>query len=366
MDEVKSIEELESEGYRVIDAIAGDVPLSKELQYIVDKIVAEKRGTFYSDILYNMTSERFSEAEAKNLWQEILRHKYVISELFKRNVGVRVAALDYLENIKKLITAPKIIDETEFRETLKLAETDPLTGIFNRRVITREISDEIKNSKKQGYFFSVLMIDLDRFKDYNDSEGHTAGDLILQEVAGIFKSELRKQDMVGRYGGDEFIIVLSKVEKPQAKKIAEKIRLKVENEFKTINITVSIGIAEFPTDGITMDDLISSADEALYRAKEFGKNRVVFFKFIGISYKTKENVNSVTCVGDFNRWNKKQGPMQYLSENGEWVINLNLKPGVYRYKFLVDGTKWIADPGATEFVDDGFGGQCSILKVNLD
>ncbi|OGS17551.1 MAG: hypothetical protein A3J83_07650 [Elusimicrobia bacterium RIFOXYA2_FULL_40_6] len=366
MDEIKSIEELESEGYRVIDAIAGDVPSSKELQYIIDKIADEKRGTFYSDILYNMTSERFSETEAKTFWQEILRHKYVMSELLKRNVGVRVAALDYLENIKKIIIAPKIIDETEFRETLKLAETDPLTGVSNRRVIVREISDEIKNSKKQGYFFSVLMIDLDRFKNYNDTEGHTAGDLILQEVAGIFKSELRKQDIVGRYGGDEFIIILSKVDKTQAKKIAEKIRLRVESEFKAINITISAGIAEFPTDGITLDDLISCSDEALYRAKEFGKNKVVFFKFVGISFKTKENINSVTCVGDFNRWNKKQGAMQYLSETGEWVINLNLKPGVYRYKFLIDGTRWIADPAAAEFVDDGFGGQCSILKVNLD
>ncbi|OGS25956.1 MAG: hypothetical protein A2297_05295, partial [Elusimicrobia bacterium RIFOXYB2_FULL_48_7] len=309
MEDQKTIEELEAEGYRIIDVIAGDVPSSKELQYTIDKIVEAKRGTFYSDILYNIASERFSETEAKKLWQEIISHKYMMSEMLKRNVGVRVATMDYLENIKNIIVAPKIIDETEFRKTLKLAETDPLTGVFNRRVIIREISDEIRGSKQEGYFFSILMIDLDGFKNYNDTEGHTAGDLVLQEVAGIFKAELRKNDFVGRYGGDEFLVLLSKVDKNMAKKIAEKIRQRVEKEFKTINITMSAGVAEFPTDGIKLDDLISCADEALYRAKEFGKNRVVFFKYVGLSFRTPENLKTVSCVGDFNRWNKKQGNM---------------------------------------------------------
>jgi len=363
----KDIDELEEEGYRIIDVIAGDVKPTQEIQYIIDKISEEKRGSFYSDILYNLTSERFPEQEAKELWQEILRHKYMISEALKRNVGIRVAALDYLENIKKIIQTPKIVDETEFRETLKLAEFDSLTGVLNRRTFVRTLLQEIQKASQEKQKFSIMMIDLDGFKKLNDKEGHSAGDLILQEFALILKSNLRKGDIIGRYGGDEFIILLPGVDKYEAKKVGEKIRSVVEREFKSVEITVSIGIAEYPSEGTLSNILISNADEALYRAKEFGKNKVVYFKPVEIRYRTDNpEITQVSCVGDFNRWNRKLGEMYYCQESKEWIFNINLKPGVYRYKFLLNGTTWIADPNVSENVDDSFGGKCSILRVDLE
>ncbi|MFN3966474.1 MAG: diguanylate cyclase [Endomicrobiia bacterium] len=363
----KEIDELESEGYGIIDVIAGDVKPTQEMQYIIDKISEEKRGTFYSDILYNLTSERFPEKEAKELWQEILRHKYIVSEMLKRNIGIRVAALDYMENIKKIIQAPKIIEETEFRKALKLAETDPLTGVLNRRSFIRNLIQEIQNAEQRNQKFSIMMIDLDGFKNLNDREGHAAGDLILQEFTLLLKSNLRKQDIIGRYGGDEFIVLLPGTNKYETKKVAEKIRVAVEKEFNSVGITVSIGIAEYPSEGTQSNILISNADEALYRAKEFGKNKVVYFKPVEIKYKTEDpEVKQVSCVGDFNGWNRKIGEMVYSPENKEWIFNINLKPGVYRYKFLLNGTNWIADPGSVENVDDCFGGLCSILRVDLE
>lgn len=142
------IENLESDGYRIVDAIAGDIKVTKELQYIVDRIIEKNRNTFYSDLLYRLTGERFSEPEAKQLWQEILQHKYIMSEKFGRNVGIRVASLDYLENIKKLIQMPKIIEESEFRKTVKLAAIDPLTQLYNRRVFIERVSRQITNCKQ--------------------------------------------------------------------------------------------------------------------------------------------------------------------------------------------------------------------------
>ena len=359
------LEKLESEGYRIIDIIAGDIKPTKELQYIIDKIIDKKHNSFYSDILYTITSERFSEPDAKKLWQEILQHKYITSEKLGRNIGIRVAVLDYLENIKKIIETPKIIEESEFRKTLNLATTDQLTGLFNRRKIIDEILLRIADHKKTDKKFCIMMLDLDGFKKLNDTQGHQAGDLILQEFASILRTEAPEDAIIGRYGGDEIIILIDNIDKMQAKIIAEKIRMKTETEFKELDITVSIGIVEFPTDGRTSYELLAHVDEVLYRAKEFGKNRIADFTSVELSYTPENNVpvSEVACVGDFNRWNKNYGKMIYYPKLNKWSIKLNLKPGRYRYKFLIDGTKWIPDPKAKEFVDDGFGGKCSVIVV---
>ena len=126
------LDALELDGYRIVDILAGDVTPTREVQYVVDKILGEKKAEFYGNLIYNLTAETFAEEQARELWQGILHHKYIISEKLGRNVGVRVAALDYLENIKKIIESPKIIDETEFRKTLTFATQDSLTGLFNR------------------------------------------------------------------------------------------------------------------------------------------------------------------------------------------------------------------------------------------
>jgi diguanylate cyclase (GGDEF)-like protein len=365
--EGKTLDELEEEGYRIIDVVAGDAPTTSEIQYIIDKIVKEKRGTFYSDILQSLTSERFPEPDAKRFWQEILAHKYGISEKLGRNVGIRVASLDYLENVKKLIQVPKIIGEDEFRETIKLAATDSLTGVLNRRAFMKRFNDEMGFARRENYRFSMFMIDLDNFKEFNDSRGHAAGDLILQEFTVILRNELRKNDIIGRYGGDEFTVILPGTPKEDARKIAEKVRGNIEREMRTVNITTSIGIAEFPTDSDYLDGLISTADEAMYRAKEYGRNRVMSFKEVVFRYKPAGNtVKEVCCLGDFNKWKRRQGIMTYKKETGEWVISFNLKPGRYRYKFLVDGTKWTNDPAMTETENDGYGGACSVLNVKAD
>jgi len=364
MDE---IEELEKQGYDIIDIIAGDVKPAREVQYLVDRVVKNKGGDFYSGILFELASVRFPEDRAKVLWQEILRHKYIISERLGRNIGVRVATLDYLENIKKLISAPVIIPETEFAKTLKLSTTDDLTGLYNRRYLNNRLRAMVSEAQAEKSIFSILMMDLDGFKKFNDTQGHQAGDLILQEFARILREGLRKSDMVARYGGDEMVCILPLADKSTAKTVASKICEQVRKEFSEVKITLSTGIAEYPTDAADDESLILQSDAAMYRAKAFGGSAVSCFHPVEITYRhAGPGPKDVACVGDFNRWNSKKGMMKLDEKPGLWKASLNLLAGKYKYKFLIDGSKWVTDPSQAECGDDGFGGMCSVLSVKME
>ncbi|OIO02186.1 hypothetical protein AUJ67_03090 [Candidatus Desantisbacteria bacterium CG1_02_49_89] len=364
MDE---IEELEKQGYDIIDIIAGDVKPAREVQYLVDRVVKNKGGDFYGGILFELASVRFPEDRAKALWQEILRHKYIISERLGRNIGVRVATLDYLENIKKLISAPVIIPETEFAKTLKLSTTDDLTGLYNRRYLNNRLRAMVSEAQAERSRFSVLMMDLDGFKKFNDTQGHQAGDLILQEFARVLREGLRKSDMVARYGGDEMVCILPLTDKFIAKTVASKICEQVRKDFSEVKISLSTGIAEYPTDAADDEGLILQSDAAMYRAKAFGGSAVSYFHPVEITYRhTEPGPGDVACVGDFNRWNSKKGMMKPDEKPGVWKVSLDLLAGKYKYKFLIDGSKWVTDPSQVECGDDGFGGMCSVLSVRME
>jgi diguanylate cyclase (GGDEF)-like protein len=158
----------------------------------------------------------------------------------------------------------------------RLSTSDALTGLYNRRYLTQRLSEELVRSYRHKGAFSVLMADVDEFKKYNDAFGHPAGDEVLKKVAGILLNATRSMDCTARYGGEEFAVLLTGTSADVANEVAERIRARVETqEFAGRKITLSIGIAEFPTNGETADEVISSADEALYSAKRSGRNRVV-------------------------------------------------------------------------------------------
>jgi diguanylate cyclase (GGDEF)-like protein len=161
-------------------------------------------------------------------------------------------------------------------ELERLSASDSLTGLSNRRVLTQRLSEELLRSQRQNHTFSVLMLDVDHFKKYNDAHGHPAGDEVLKRVANILRTSTRAGDCTARYGGEEFAVLLSGKEGDAAVQLAERIRQRVEaEEFPVGKITISAGIAEFPHHGHTAEAVISSADEALYEAKREGRNRVV-------------------------------------------------------------------------------------------
>ncbi len=163
----------------------------------------------------------------------------------------------------------------------KLSITDGLTELFNHRHVHELLHEEFERTKRSGEAMAVAMLDLDRFKQVNDTYGHPTGDVILYETARILRETAREIDMVGRYGGEEFIAILPGSDEEAAANFAERVRnAVVEHVFRDeeteVRMTLSAGVASFPdADCEHPDLLIKRADEALYQAKGGGRNRVV-------------------------------------------------------------------------------------------
>lgn len=168
----------------------------------------------------------------------------------------------------------------DITEDIKLSTVDPLTDIYNRRFINAFLMKEIERSKRLDRHFSVVISDIDNFKIINDSYGHPSGDIVLKSLARLITDTVRNLDVVGRYGGDEFMLILPDANNETALNVIERIRMNVENlEIQVlkdikVRLTASFGIASFPENGTSLDDLLVAADEKLYKAKRLGKNQI--------------------------------------------------------------------------------------------
>lgn len=162
-----------------------------------------------------------------------------------------------------------------------LALTDGLTGVFNRRYMEIRLEEEIRRCQRSAGRFCIILIDVDHFKQINDTLGHATGDVVLQEVSRRVKESIRETDMLFRYGGEEFLVMLPETVLAQAMNVAQRVRQAVQERpfrtadgLKTFNVTLSAGVAEYPTHGAEKTALLDAADQALYRAKQSGRNRV--------------------------------------------------------------------------------------------
>jgi diguanylate cyclase (GGDEF)-like protein len=164
-------------------------------------------------------------------------------------------------------------------ELTKLAHDDPLTGVRNRAYLIETLSVELERAHRYREPFSLFFADLDHFKSVNDAHGHEAGDQVLGEVAKVIKRELRPQDVVGRYGGDEFVVGLIRANGPTARRVAERLRSSVEAAHLSAGassplITLSIGVVTASGEAESVVELIRKADAAMYAAKAAGRNQV--------------------------------------------------------------------------------------------
>ena len=170
-----------------------------------------------------------------------------------------------------------------YEKTVILSQTDSLTRLWNHGYFHYKLGELLEKAKKENLHLSLIILDLDNFKIYNDELGHQIGDEILIKISQIIRESSRKDDFACRYGGEEFTIILPRTTKQEAYIIAERLRERIEKfPFKQEDIlpekrlTVSLGIASFPEDGTTKQDLITCADKRLYEAKSLGKNRTCY------------------------------------------------------------------------------------------
>ena len=232
--------------------------------------------------------------ELRRVNEEVVRQKQQVERLAEEYKRQKEIALEMTEKFAKankdLLQAQKEISsknqklESVNKKLERLSITDGLTGFFNHRHMHTLLENEIHRAKRYELRLTCMMVDLDRFKEINDTHGHLAGDRVLQKVTEIIRRNIRDTDMPTRYGGDEFLIILPHTGEDRAHFLAKRIHNEIlAYRFKTdtgeFQQTVSIGIAFFPhPKANTKEQFIKLVDEALYQAKEAGRNRVVILK----------------------------------------------------------------------------------------
>ncbi|KAF0215117.1 MAG: response regulator [Geobacteraceae bacterium] len=156
-------------------------------------------------------------------------------------------------------------------ETRSISLHDPLTGLANRRSMVIHLEKRFEEARRYEGKLSLIMLDIDHFKKYNDTHGHVAGDKMLAKVANVLQREIRSADLLFRYGGEEFLAILPHTDMTMACEAAERLRMAVESD---VGVTISLGVASCRETIEDKESLVSLADDALYRAKQKGRNRV--------------------------------------------------------------------------------------------
>jgi diguanylate cyclase (GGDEF)-like protein len=242
------------------------------------------KGELFGALYVENRSARgvFEDEDVRPL-QYFAAHAAVAIENAMLNDDLETRVASRTSELKK--TVDRLEREIEARkraelELHRLAITDPLTNVYNRRYFFEVVENELERAKRHNLYLSIVMVDLDHFKEINDNYGHTTGDQVLCTMADSLRKNLRKVDVVGRFGGDEFVILMPESNTVQVHKVVERIRKKVVASVRKIQkfsipISASMGLITLPGDsGISVKDFVDRADQALYDAKEAGRDRV--------------------------------------------------------------------------------------------
>jgi diguanylate cyclase (GGDEF)-like protein len=356
---------------RLIRALAMGGKRSSEIQLLLDSQIGEKANFQALSLL--LADISVQEKKAQATFVRLHEHQTRMREELGRPVGIKTAAMDYLENIERALNLKDDEQALTYVQLAQMAFQDQLSGLANFRYFTRRFHEEIKRADRYGHLVSLLLLDIDHFKKFNDTHGHPAGNKALEHLAGILSNGVRETDLVARYGGEEFAIILPETTKYEAFALGQVLRGRIESHAVDIGddssqrITVSLGLATYPRDARSADALLSGADGALYASKAAGRNRISAFipeTAVHFTYKPDMagSAQSISVVGDFNGWNKSADPM-YSDDKRTFNLTMNLAPGRYSYKFVINGEWYITDPHCSQFVHDGFGGRNSVVQV---
>jgi len=228
--------------------------------------------------------KRFNETDLRNLniFPLVMKDKVIGSILSFGYLSklIEKSTIEIISEIASPIIAMGINKALLHKEMEDLSRRDGLTKLYLHRVFQEKILEEFARAKRYKTTFSLIMIDIDHFKNFNDNYGHLIGDTVLATIANIIKENIEEPSFAARYGGEEFAIVCPNLKLDEAFELAEKIRKKVENEKikiedNFVNVTISAGVAQFSEGMISKDEIIKLADDALYKAKNSGRNRTI-------------------------------------------------------------------------------------------
>ncbi len=245
------------------------------------RLEAESGADVYAVLLFVLTQIDFAPGRALEHWLRILGQWEDLNRRVPEKVDLRVAVLHYFLRGQKRLHNPAIVEIRMLRKTQDSAIYDELTRLYNFRYFQDRVVAEARRANRYDAPLSLMMIDADDFKSFNDTRGHLAGNMALRRLASVIKKTVREVDVAARYGGEEFAILLPSTPKLAALRLGEKLRQAIEKagigkdaEPLAPALTVSIGVASLPGDAPSAAELVDRADRALYIAKSMGKNCV--------------------------------------------------------------------------------------------
>ena len=266
---------------QLLEVLSEDAHNTKRLLARLDSITRESGVGAYSALLLILTHLAFEEGEARGHWEKILAHRHELSLALGRDIGLRVALVDYFMNVNRRLVQPTLIDLELFETRDQTASTDVLTGLADDRSFRGWVQSELRRAKRYGQKVALVVFDLDDFGDVNDALGKLVCDRLLREIAILLNNKIRDIDLAARPGEDELALLLPETDRNGALLVAERFRREVERYFarreaagRTLELSVSGGVACYPDDATTPELLLERAAQALYHAKASGKNTV--------------------------------------------------------------------------------------------
>jgi diguanylate cyclase (GGDEF)-like protein len=228
------------------------------------------RSQFLQRYLRATTQLDLREAQALQLWEEIITRRLELSKQLSRPVSLKTVLLDVLSSAG-LLRVPVIVEYDDFKKLQRNAVTDPLTGLYNRRLFAESFEKELNRARRYGSPLGIVILDLHRFKEVNDKYGHPRGDEVLKAAASTFHKALRTSDSAFRIGGDEFALLLPQTDPDQALALSRRVEAVFAEILRPFQLAISVamdhGVANCPQDGEQSDQLIRVADERLYHSK---------------------------------------------------------------------------------------------------
>ena len=306
----------------------GERILGQELAPLLDQY----QEAVYSELIYLLSHLRFTPSEASEHWHDIIELRRSMQRRLDSPIDLRVALVSYFLEVHRRLENPTVIEMQLFEQTREMAYQDELTGLHNFRYFKEFLSYEISRSRQYHSSVSLLLIDIDDFKSYNDNLGHQAGNEALVTIAMLTTQSLREVDLAARYGGEEFVVVAPETPKLGARLLAERICRRIEaHDFPgeerqpRHRLTASLGVATYPADANSAEELVRRADQALYLGKSSGKNQVCLY---GNSRRSYRRIPAAIQGTVFYGAEKANLTTLDLSEGGvRFLTDLNVPSG---------------------------------------